>query len=161
VAQLGPPAVVFGRPVTPAVATFVGVETILPGEVVAAEAGLLTVGVGPHRLTTPGALAVGRRVQVCLRPEDVALTVGDGMSASPTSVRNHLPGRIGRVSPRGAVAVALVEIDGGLSLSVLVTSASALELGLAPGRPVVAAIKASAIHLIPREGADAPASPPV
>jgi hypothetical protein len=34
-------------------------------------------------------------------------------------------------------------------------------LGLAPGRPVVAAIKASAIHLIPREGADAPASPPV
>ena len=50
----------------------------------------------------------------------------------------------------------LVDIDGGHSLSALVTGAAAGGLDLAPGRPVVASVAASAIHLIPLDGADVP-----
>jgi tungstate transport system ATP-binding protein len=145
IAQIGPPAVVFGNPATAAVAAFVGVETILPGVVAGAADGLLTVAIGAHRLATPGDLSVGRRVHVCIRPEDVALARAP--AGGPTSVRNHLAGSVVRLVPQGALV--RVEIDCGAPLIALVTRPSVDDLGLAPGVSVVASIKASAIHLIP------------
>jgi tungstate transport system ATP-binding protein len=145
IAQIGPPAAVFGNPATAAVAAFVGVETILAGVVAGAADGLLTVAVGGRRLATPGDLAVGRRVHVCIRPEDVALTRAP--AGGPTSVRNHLAGSVVRLVPQGALV--RVEIDCGAPLIALITRPSVDDLGLAPGVPVVAAVKASAIHLIP------------
>lgn len=149
IAQIDRPATVFGYPASSAVAAFVGVETILPGEILAAEAGLLTVAVGRHHLMTPGELAVGHRVLVCLRPEDVALTLapaGDHREP-PTSVRNHLPGVVARLVPAGALVRVEVECDGH-RLIALVTRPSAEALTLAPGQPVIASVKASAVHLI-------------
>jgi tungstate transport system ATP-binding protein len=149
IAQLGPPAAVFGSPATPAVAAFVGVETVLAGTVVAAAAGLLTVAVGPHRLTTAGELPVGHAVHVCLRPEDVALARAAPAGDVATSVRNHLPGTVSRLVPQGALV--RVEVDCGVPVIASVTRPAVEELHLAPGVPVVAAVKASAIHLIPRD----------
>jgi molybdopterin-binding protein len=144
VAQVGPAASVFGNPASAAVAAFVGVETILPGCIIAADDGLATVSVGPHHLTTPSDLPVGASVLACLRPEDVALTLAP--ATTPTSIRNHIAGRVSRLMPEGAVV--RVEIDCGLPLTALITRPSVDTLGLAPGIAVVASIKASAIHLI-------------
>lgn len=150
IAQLDRPPIVFGNPANEAVAAFVGVETILPGEVVAATEGLLTVRVGSQQVVTPGDFAIGRRVLVCLRPEDIALTVPLATIGGGTSVRNHFVGVIERLIPAGAL-VRVELLCEGLPLSALITRPSAEELALAPGRSVVASVKASAVHLIPSE----------
>jgi molybdopterin-binding protein len=53
-------------------------------------------------------------------------------------------------------ALVRVEVDCGVRLIALVTRPSADELGLVPGRPVSASVKASAIHLIPHEPSATP-----
>jgi tungstate transport system ATP-binding protein len=147
VCHVGAPAEVFGRPVSEEVARFVGMETILPGRILANHDGLLTVDVKGTRITALGRFPVGGAVLVCLRPEDVTLRPGDGRAVLE-SARNRLEGRV-------ETAVRLeaqyrIEIACGPRLVALVTTQSYEELGLGPGSPVVATFKASAVHLIPR-----------
>jgi tungstate transport system ATP-binding protein len=158
IAQIGAPAAVFGRPASLHVAEFVGVETILPGRVVATEAGLATVAVGPHRVVVPSPLPVGQRVHVCVRPEDIALAA-PGPAESVTSVRNHLPGVVSQVVPQGPIA--RVEIDAGVAVIAYVTGPSVDALQLRPGAPVVASVKATDIHLIPSAAPEAPVKAPL
>ena len=82
----------------------------------------------------------------CLRPEDITLWVDAGTGKS--SARNHLAGRITRLTPQGPLVRVIV--DCGFPLVSLVTRASARQMGLAEGQPVTATFKASAVHLIPR-----------
>ena len=64
--QIGPPEMIFHRPQTRFVAEFLGQTVFIPGAVVAA--GVETpLGVLPR----PPALAVGAKVEVALRPDDV------------------------------------------------------------------------------------------
>ena len=145
--QIGTPTEVFGRPVTEDVARFVGMETILPGRIVANRDGLLTVDVGGKRIDALGRIPVGGAVFACLRPEDVTLRSLGG-SVIAESARNRLEGRVEaaiRLEAQYRVA-----IDCGPRLVSLVTVQSYEDLGLAPGRPIVATFKASAVHLIPR-----------
>ena len=147
VRQVGTPAEVFGRPVSEDVARFVGVETILPGRVLASQDGLLTVNVEGTPITALGKAGVGDPVFVGLRPEDITLRPRDGRTVSE-SARNRLEGCV-------AAAVRLeaqyrVEIACGPRLVALVTKQSFEELDLVPGRQVLATFKASAVHLIRR-----------
>jgi molybdopterin-binding protein len=97
----------------------------------------------------------GRAVLLCLRPEDVTLWSGDdpgrgerpGPGGALSSARNRLPGRVSRVTPSGPLV--RVSVDCGVPLVALITRASAEQMGLAVGRPVVATFKATAAHLIP------------
>ena len=85
-------------------------------------------------------------VRVCLRPEAITLQRGlEGVAAG--SARNALAGTVREVRPRGAEA--RVVVDCGFPLVVLVTRMSAEEMGLAPGSPVLATFKATAVHLLP------------
>lgn len=148
--QVGTPAEVFGHPISEEVARFVGVETILPGRVAAEQAGLLTVEVNGIKIQALGPAAVGERVLVCLRPEDLILRPRDER-ASPDSARNHLEGRVQEAAPLGAqyrVRVVCGPARGGVVA--LVTKQSFEELGLRPGDPVIVTFKASAVHLIRR-----------
>lgn len=147
VCQVGTPAEVFGRPVSEDVARFVGMETILPGRVLASQDGLLTVNVEGTPITALGKAGVGDPVFVGLRPEDITLRPRDGRAVSD-SARNRLEGCV-------AAAVRLeaqyrVEISCGPRLVALVTKQSFEELDLVPGRQVLATFKASAVHLIRR-----------
>ena len=147
VCQVGTPAEVFGRPVSEEVARFVGMETILPGRILANHNGLLTVDVEGARIAALGKVPVGEAVFACLRPEDVTLRPGGGR-AVVESARNRLEGRV-----EAAVRLEAqyrVEITCGPRLVALVTTQSYEELGLGPGSPVVATFKASAVHLIAR-----------
>jgi molybdopterin-binding protein len=62
------------------------------------------------------------------------------------SARNVLDGVIARVTP--STHATHVTVDVGFPLVAAVTARSARELGLAPGAPICAIFKASAVHLI-------------
>ena len=87
----------------------------------------------------------GSTVYVCIRAEDVLLEqAGSGV----TSARNHLSGRITEMLPQGVLVT--VTVDCGFPLRAVITRGAREELGLETGSIVVAAIKAGAVHLVPR-----------
>ena len=144
--QCGRPEQVFAEPTDADVAAFVGVETIVSGQVIACRDGRVIVDANGLHLEAAGEMNPGRTVLFCLRPEDVTLWTKDGVPAS--SARNRLTGRILRLSPQGSLF--RVVVDCGFPLMALVTRASAREMSLAEGMDVSASFKASAVHLIPR-----------
>ncbi len=145
VLQQGPVAEVFSRPISTRVAGIVGVETVVPGEVLSVENGLARVAVGPATLTAVASAELNGRVYVCIRAEEVTLLP---VPPEATSARNRLLARVVRVEPEGALV--RVELEAGFPLVALVTRPSREELQLEPGRSVWALIKAPAIHLVPR-----------
>jgi len=145
VLQAGTPQDVFSRPLNAEVARVVGVETVVRGRIIDSSNGLATVEVAGTKLVALATEESGPDVFVCIRAEDVVLeTVGVGT----TSARNHLIGTVREISSLGALA--RVGIGCGFSLSAIVTRSALEELRLAPGMRVVAAIKAGAVHLVPR-----------
>ncbi|MCS7033032.1 MAG: ABC transporter ATP-binding protein [Phycisphaerae bacterium] len=144
--QDGPIDEVFSRPVNAEVARTVGIESVLPAEVVDHRGGLLTLDVGNARLTAVAPTArpgIGSPVQVCIRGEDVTLHTGtpEGVSA-----RNCLPGRVTSLLPNGPLT--RVELDCGFRLIALVTPEAAVALNLHEGAPIHAQIKAAAVHVM-------------
>jgi putative spermidine/putrescine transport system ATP-binding protein len=90
--QFASPTEIYDRPASLFVNTFVGSANVLDGEVAAAEGGQYTVKLavgGSILATSPVVLQVGAQVQVCLRPEALALTPHpDGL---PATVEVGLP----------------------------------------------------------------------
>ena len=144
--QVGRPQDVFTAPSDADVAAFVGVETVIAGQVSVCQKGQLIVQADGLNLEAVGDLPVGKSVLFCLRPEDI--TLSPPTSASPSSARNHLAGRIIRITPNGPLV--RVVVDCGLPVVALVTRSSADELNLTEGAQVTATFKATAVHLIPR-----------
>ena len=175
--QIDTPERVLAAPVDEAVAAFVGAETRLPGRVAAMQDGIALVDVGSCRIEAVSELPPGRAVLCCLRPEDLTLWSADGLAAGPgeppqgraaspassqapsptrvaSSARNQLPGRVTRMVPQGSLV--RVSIDAGIPMIASITRASATDMRLAEGDPVLVTFKASAVHLIPT--AEAPAA---
>jgi len=150
VLQRGTPVDVFSRPGTPEAAAVVGVETVVPGIVVGRTVdGLVEVRVGDRRLlgtTTDDPPGSGEAL-VCIRAEDVHLATD---RAAQASARNQLPGTVTSVRDEGVLV--RVDVDCGFALAAYVTRGSALDLHLAPGRPVTANVKAPHVHVVPRAG---------
>ena len=146
VLQTGPPFEVFARPTRPEVASLVGVDNLIPGDVVRREAGIAEVRMDARTVV---ALDPGHddfaSCYVCIRGENVAL---EREPASSSSARNHLIGQVIEIQPSGQLD--RVVLDVGFRLVALVTPLAVKELGLAEGEEVTATIKATAIHLIPR-----------
>jgi len=146
--QHGPVGEVFRRPASPAVARIVGVETVVVGRLLGGEGDLAAVAVGGARVIgLADQLPAGvQDVLVSIRAEDVTLVKsGAGPAAS---ARNRLPGTVLALTADGATV--RVELDCGFPLTALLTRQAVTELELAPGRSVVALIKAPDVHLISR-----------
>ncbi|MCL5110704.1 MAG: ABC transporter ATP-binding protein [Chloroflexi bacterium] len=148
VRQLGTPEEVFSAPASEEVATFVGVETIIPGRVATQVAGLATIETRAGRLETICDWPEHQSVLVLVRPEDVTLAPLNG-PRKQTSARNVLQGTVSRVVSYGPLA--RVVVDCGIPIVALITHQSRLELGFAPGLAVTASFKATAVHVIKRE----------
>ena len=148
VLQAGPPEEVFGQPADPEVARIVGVETIAPARVLSAAEGLATLEVGAARLVAldPGVRA-GDEAFVCIRAAEVTLERGP---VHESSARNHLPGRVTRLVREPPLV--RVTVDCGFPLVALVTNPASQELRLTEGDPVLAAVKAPAVHVVRRRG---------
>lgn len=147
VAQSGPVQELFNRPASPAVAGVLAVETILKGEVLKVQSGLVTVAVGPATLAaTDQNLPAGtRNVYACIRAENVIILKGTDVA---NSARNHLPGVVRLLGNDGPLM--RVELDCSFPLTALLTRQSCEEMKLAPGDRVTAQVKAQHVHLIGR-----------
>jgi molybdate transport system ATP-binding protein len=148
VRQTGPIAEVFRRPADPIVAQAVGVETVLPAVVERDDEGLVAVRIGDARLlgVADADTLPGDRVFACIRAEDVVV---EPRGASSGSARNRFPGIVKSIDPEGAID--RVTIDCGFPIVALITRRSRDDLSLAEGSQVGAAIKATAVHIVPRE----------
>lgn len=149
IAQSGSPETVFRYPNSPFVAEFTGTGTVLKGGVerigppVAGEkefaarfrSGRLSLEVVAER--EGDAYAV-------LRPADLLLSKDRSSGPAP---RNRLAATVVRVEHGSAVAQVYLDVAG-TALVAAVTAATAEEMSLSPGDPIVVAIKATAIHLI-------------
>jgi molybdate transport system ATP-binding protein len=139
--QVGPVQEVFRRPADTQVAESIGVENVLPAEIVGRDAGLLTLAVGAGRLQCVDSGETGA-VFACIRAEEVALTRD---SFQTSSARNRLPGRVRSVTMEAALA--RVDLDCGFPLVAVVTAQSCGELALQPGDSVFAVVKATSVHV--------------
>ncbi|HPC74635.1 MAG TPA: ABC transporter ATP-binding protein [Syntrophales bacterium] len=149
IVQIGSPSDVMNRPVDELVAAFVGIETILHGLVREKQEGSILVDVDGSEIEVAGDLEAGTSVILCIRPENVTLSLSP--PASPTSVRNVFPGRIRRITPLGLVVK--VEIACGFPLVAYVTGNAAEDLNLREGNEVTAQFKATSIHLCQKKSA--------
>ena len=145
--QIDVPERVFSMPLDEEVAAFVGMETTVPGHVVALDDGLARVQVGEQSLSVLFEGMPDEDVLICLRPEDVTLMASDTADLA-SSARNRVSGRVRRLSPRGRLYY--VTVDCGFTLTALITPQSLRELGLVEGKPVIATFKATAAHVIRR-----------
>jgi molybdate transport system ATP-binding protein len=139
--QTGPVRDVLRHPADARVAESVGVENVLPAEIVGREPGLLILQVGPQQLQCVDAGETGP-LHACIHAEDVALSRD---LARSSSVRNRLAGRVVSVLHDGPLA--RVEMDCGFPLVAAITAQSAAEMDLKPDDAVCAVVKATAVHV--------------
>jgi tungstate transport system ATP-binding protein len=154
VSQIGPPSEVMNQPVDEFVASFVGVETILTGEVIRSERGSFIASILGQEVEAVGEIRVGEQVVFCIRPENVTLTVPPHRET--TSARNVFFGWIVKIVPMGLFH--RVHLDCGFPLVAYVTSHSLEGLSLSEGKEVYASFKATAIHVIRKTKKSAPPS---
>lgn len=146
--RTGSPGEVFGKPATDVVAEFLGAENLLEGEVRVCVEGTARLSVAGVELEALCELPPGSKVKILIHPEEVALLPGEGDAGS---VRNRLRSRVTEVKPMGALVK--VELDCGFPLTAYITRTSREEMGIEPGAEVTAAVKATAIHVMPFSGA--------
>ncbi|HEX7048969.1 MAG TPA: ABC transporter ATP-binding protein [Longimicrobiales bacterium] len=148
IVQTGPPEALVLEPATPFIAALTGAELRLEGVVRDREDGLLVVAVGPAetvvRTADRGDVSPGMRVHVAYRPEDLTLLPAD--APIETSARNRFHLRVTAVGP--SAGVVRVRLEGDVVLCAAVSRPSAEALGLAPGRTVVAQLKATAARVL-------------
>jgi molybdopterin-binding protein len=156
VLQTGEPAELFRRPATPYVAGFLGAENIYVGiarpirAVTPDWADAVDGQFAEHPLAfDTGALTlyalgdvVPGKAHAVLRAEDVMLST----QPIASSVRNQFLGHVIEMAPAGALTKVTVDVSGTPIVSA-VTTRAVQELGLEIGGEVIAAVKATAIHI--------------
>jgi molybdopterin-binding protein len=129
------------------VARFLGIENVLRGRLVASTRDGIVVDVkGTELQIAANPLSPDARdAWVIFAPEHVELRGVEQVSRS--SSRNVIPAKVISVLPReGRVEVSL---EAGFRFTAAVTRSAVDALGLEAGAHVVAAIKATAIHVVP------------
>ena len=90
-------------------------------------------------------LAVGGRASAIVKAPWVIVVTGPGRL--PLSARNELLGQVSAVKPGAVNAEVAITLPGGTVVHAVVTQEAVAELGLAPGVPARAVIKASQVIL--------------
>jgi molybdate transport system ATP-binding protein len=146
VRQFGPVQQIFRCPADAEIAAAVGMENVLRAEIVARDAGLVTITIGGAHLEAIDS-GEGGLVYACIHAEEIALS-HEGPRDS--SVRNRVRGAVQSVVREGPLA--RVELDCGFPLVAVITAHSAAELKLNSGDIVFAVLKATSVHLTSVEG---------
>ena len=146
IVQQGTPAAVMNKPVNEFVANFVGMETILEGEVLSNRDQQMAVMVAGQEIDTVGDEKPGDHVYCCIRPENVTVSVTH--PSQKTSARNVFAGRIDEIASMGPFL--RLRLECGFTLTAYVTRESFANLALAEGKGIYASFKATSVHLIRR-----------
>ncbi|KAF0220115.1 MAG: tungstate transport system ATP-binding [Geobacteraceae bacterium] len=144
IVQSGPPVEVMNRPADEFVASFVGMENVLSGNVVTCCEGMLTLMVMGRSIELPGIASPGEPVVFCIRPEHITITTSDPGGA--TSARNVFPATIRKMVTMGVYHK--LHLECGFPLVACLTHQSLGTLHLEEGKQVFASFKATAVHLI-------------
>lgn len=144
--QTGTPSQIINHPADAFVASFVGTDTILEGQVVANKGGSLTVSVNDRLIQAVAGAEITGSVLCCIRPEHVTLTRDN--TFAETSARNVFPAVILDIRPMGPFYKII--LDCGFSLVAYVTSESYDNLSLQKNRTVTVSFKATSTHIIQR-----------
>jgi tungstate transport system ATP-binding protein len=142
--QAGKPEEVMNHPANEFVASFVGVETILKGRVLEAREGEITISVAGHEIEALGNDSPGENVILCIRPENVTLSVD--ASNAQTSARNVFSSVIEKITTLGLYY--RVDLDCGFPLVAYVTKHSLEQMSLGAGKKIEASFKATAVHVL-------------
>ena len=142
--QIGHPELVMNQPVDEFVASFIGMETILTGDVVETGPGTVLIDVDGRIIEAIGTNSPGEQVTCCIRPEQITLSLGSVPDA--TSARNTYNGIIKRVIPLGLFYK--VFLDCGFCITAYVTAASVENLMLREELSVTVSFKATAVHML-------------
>jgi tungstate transport system ATP-binding protein len=146
ITQVGSVEEVMNSPRNSFIASFVGMECMLPARIVSSNGDGFIASVQERTIEGIGDFAPGDSVVLCIRPESVILST---MTArNETSTRNLFPARIVGVVPLGPFYK--VELDCGFPLAASVTTASVKELSLKEGGEIVASFKATSVHAVKR-----------
>ncbi len=140
---------IFRKPKNEFIAKFMGVETLIEGEISSGKGNVCRVEVSGTRGRTTifvaGIGEKGEKVILAIRPEDVILYESQA-STEKSSAMNKFVGKITDIRDIGIFKK--IEIDCGFDLNSFVTQDSISRLGLAPGREISARVKASSIHML-------------
>jgi molybdopterin-binding protein len=141
----GAPDEVLGLPADGWVASFIGMEPALRGRVTQGADGLATIDVAGSPIYATSDLPVGTEVLAAVRPEDV--TVYEAGAELPRgSARNRLDAVVVEVRPGGGTTQVVLDHHG-TRIAATVSRASATELDLKAGLPVLAVFKATAVRV--------------
>jgi spermidine/putrescine transport system ATP-binding protein len=124
VEQIDEPDRLYGFPQTRFVADFIGTCNLLVGPVTAVSDGAATIAVpnlGPVKVTSAAAGAVGSEGAVALRPEKVRITAPDGAR----NADNHFAGVVTGFLYQGDVTVYMVRSSAGHSIEALLANSAA------------------------------------
>ena len=144
IVQIGAPSEVMHQPVNETVAVFVGIETMLAGEVRGSSGGVLEVGINHQSIYATGAFSAREQVMCFIRPESVMVFPSD--YAADSSARNVFPGIVIKIQPIGLVF--RIQIDCGFPITSHVTQQAMDDLHIETGMRIVAVFKATAVHVI-------------
>lgn len=144
--QVATTAEVFARPVSEEVAQFVGVDTKISAVVEKVAEGLAQVSFNGGSAEVAGDFKPGERVLLCLRPEDIKLSL-PGSEELRSSAQNRLIVKVARITPWGSQYRVALDCHGN-RLVASVTRPSFLDLKFRAGDEIVASFKATAAHVI-------------
>ena len=143
--QTGSSDEVMNHPANEFVASMVGVETILHGEVIQRHNGAFVVSVSGHELEVAGDMNPGEVVILCIRPENVTLSaVG---TASLINSTNAFMGKVERITPMGLYHK--VKVNCGFPLTAYLTNHSFSTLDLKEKGEALASFNPTSVHAIP------------
>lgn len=147
IAQQGRPSDVFNYPVNEKIAAFVGIETILDGEVIENSDNLAEIKIqGDKILKASSDLKPGKKVKIFIRPENVILSTGKRGEDFKSSFRNNFSGKIIKLIPCGLYYKAI--LDCGFNLISFITKQTIEEMELKEDKIINACFKATSVHII-------------
>jgi molybdopterin-binding protein len=117
---------------------------VLPARVLKQSEGLIRADCGGLILEAVSEALVGSQVYLCLRPEDLTLSLKESLSKD--SARNQFLAVIEQIKSQGPLM--RIWLRNQVHLVSLVTRSSSQEMGLSAGLEVFASVKATAIHVI-------------
>jgi tungstate transport system ATP-binding protein len=135
---------VMNCPVNEFVASLVGVENILKGNVVRKNSRTFIASVSGHEIEAIGDASLGELVSLCIRAENVILS--SNASGNRTSMTDTFPGTVEKITPIGPYKK--VQLNCGFPLVAYVAQLSFSDLSLKEGAQVLAFLDAAAIHVI-------------
>jgi molybdopterin-binding protein len=147
VVQQGEPEQVFRKPASPYIADFLGAENVFAGTMERLEGQGIAFRTGELTFYAMDAgasvdMESTRAVHAVIRAEEVSLSATHVAS----SVQNQFSGTIAEIAHGGGLSRITISVRG-TPLVAAVTTKSVRELGLEVGREIIAAFKATAVHL--------------